>query len=149
LGRPMPGWEINSAPLYRLPFATVFINTLTAAVLGASAGFLEVFIENGRDRNSGIGTRMVEDPYALQLVAEASYAINGATLNFLHLCDEMMRTAEAGAPFTLEQRRNCVTAPRVQPKWPRMLSNACLSKAAAAQFFSTIRCSAVTRISKP
>ena len=104
LGRPMPGWEINSAPLYRLPFATVFINTLSAAVLGASAGFLAAFIENGRDRNSGIGTRMVEDPYALQLVAEASYAINGATLNFLHLCDEMMETAEAGNPFSPDQR---------------------------------------------
>jgi 3-hydroxy-9,10-secoandrosta-1,3,5(10)-triene-9,17-dione monooxygenase len=104
LGRRMPGWETNPGPLYRLPFATVFINTLSAAVLGASAGFLEAFVETGRERNSGMGIKMTEDPYCLQLVAEASYTIKSATLSFLNDCDEMMRTAEAGAPFTLERR---------------------------------------------
>jgi 3-hydroxy-9,10-secoandrosta-1,3,5(10)-triene-9,17-dione monooxygenase len=104
LGRPMPGWEINGGPLYRLPFATVFINTLTAAVLGASAGFLEAFIESGRDRNSGMGIKLIEDPYCLQLVAEASFAIKSATLNFLNDCDAIMQTAEAGDQFTLARR---------------------------------------------
>jgi 3-hydroxy-9,10-secoandrosta-1,3,5(10)-triene-9,17-dione monooxygenase len=104
LGRPIPGWEINRGALYRLPFAIVFINTLTAAVLGAAAGFLEAFIENGRERNGAMGTRLAEDPYCLQLVAEASYAIKSATLKFLNDCDEMMETAEAGAPFSMERR---------------------------------------------
>jgi 3-hydroxy-9,10-secoandrosta-1,3,5(10)-triene-9,17-dione monooxygenase len=100
----MPGWEVNRGPLYRLPFATVFINTLTAAVLGASAGFLEAFIDSGRERNSGMGAKLIDDPYCLQLIAESSYAIKSATLSFLNDCDEMMKTAEAGAPFTLERR---------------------------------------------
>jgi 3-hydroxy-9,10-secoandrosta-1,3,5(10)-triene-9,17-dione monooxygenase len=100
----MPGWEINRGPIYRLPFTTVFINTLTAAVLGASAGFLEAFIESGRERNSGMGTKMIEDPYSMQLVAEANYAIKSVTLKFLNDCDEMMETAKAGIPFTLERR---------------------------------------------
>jgi 3-hydroxy-9,10-secoandrosta-1,3,5(10)-triene-9,17-dione monooxygenase len=104
LGRPMPGWAMNRGPLYRLPFATVFINTLTAAVLGASAGFLETFIESGRERNSGLGIRLIEDPYCLQLAAESSYAIRSATLNFLNDCDEMIEAAEAGAPFSLRRR---------------------------------------------
>jgi 3-hydroxy-9,10-secoandrosta-1,3,5(10)-triene-9,17-dione monooxygenase len=104
LGRPMPGWELNRGPLYRLPFATVFINTLTAAVLGASAGFLEVFIESGRERNSGMGIKLIEDPYCLQLVAEASYSIKSATLSFLNDCSEMMETADAGAQFSLARR---------------------------------------------
>jgi 3-hydroxy-9,10-secoandrosta-1,3,5(10)-triene-9,17-dione monooxygenase len=104
LGRPMPGWEINRGALYRLPFATVFINTLTAAVLGAATGFLEAFIENGRDRNGAMGTKLAEDPYCLQLVAEASYAIAGVTLKFLNDCDEMMEAAEGGAQFSMERR---------------------------------------------
>jgi 3-hydroxy-9,10-secoandrosta-1,3,5(10)-triene-9,17-dione monooxygenase len=104
LGRPMPGWESNPAPLYRLPFAAVFINTLTAAVLGASAGLLEAFIETGRDRNSGMGIKLIDDPYCLQTVAEASYTINSATLSFLHDCDEMMQSAEAGEAFSLQRR---------------------------------------------
>jgi 3-hydroxy-9,10-secoandrosta-1,3,5(10)-triene-9,17-dione monooxygenase len=77
---------------------------LTAAVLGAAAGFLEAFIESGRDRNSGMGIKLVEDPYCLQAVAEASYTIKSATLAFLNDCDEMMKTAEADIPFGLERR---------------------------------------------
>ncbi len=101
----MPGWEKSIAGrLYRLPFATVFINTLTAAVLGASAGFLEAFIESGRERNSGMGSKMIEDPYAVQLVAKTNYTITSVTLKFLDDCDEMMETAKAGIPFTLERR---------------------------------------------
>jgi 3-hydroxy-9,10-secoandrosta-1,3,5(10)-triene-9,17-dione monooxygenase len=104
LGRPMPGWEVNPGPLYRLPFATVFINTLSAAVLGASAGFLEAFIASGRERNNGMGSKLTEDPYCLRLVAESTYAIKSATLKFLNDCDEMMAAAEAGAAFSLERR---------------------------------------------
>lgn len=104
LGRPMPGWDLNSAPLYRLPFAVVFINTLSAAVLGASAGFLDVWVENARTRKGGLGLMIAEDPYSQKLVAEASYAIESATLKFLHDCDAMMEEAAAGESFTLRRR---------------------------------------------
>jgi 3-hydroxy-9,10-secoandrosta-1,3,5(10)-triene-9,17-dione monooxygenase len=104
LGRPMPGWELNPAPLYRLPFATVFINTLSAAVLGAAAGFLEEWIEGSRERQGGMGLKIVEDPYSHKLVAEAAYAIKSATLKFLSDCDEIIETARAGTSFTFERR---------------------------------------------
>lgn len=104
LGRPMPGWELNPAPLYRLPFAAVFINTLTAAILGAAAGFLDAWIENSRGRKSGLGLVIAEDPFCQELVAQTSYAINSATLMFLSDCDEMMRSASAGEPLTLARR---------------------------------------------
>jgi 3-hydroxy-9,10-secoandrosta-1,3,5(10)-triene-9,17-dione monooxygenase len=103
-GRPMPGWEVNSAPLYRLPFAVVFINALSAAVLGASAGFLETWIENARTRKGGMGLKIAEDPYSQKLAAEASYAIESATLKFLYDCDEMMAAGAAGESFTLQRR---------------------------------------------
>ncbi|MGH7933987.1 MAG: hypothetical protein ACREQN_12600 [Candidatus Binataceae bacterium] len=103
-GRPMPGWELNPAPLYRLPFAVVFINTLSAAVLGASAGFLDDWIESGRTRKGGLGLKVAEDPYSHKLVAEASYTIKSASLKFLNDCDEMMESACGGGSFTLERR---------------------------------------------
>jgi 3-hydroxy-9,10-secoandrosta-1,3,5(10)-triene-9,17-dione monooxygenase len=102
LGRPMPGWELNPAPLYHLPFAWVFINTLSAAVLGASAGFLEAWIENSHGRQGGMGLKIAEDPYSQKLVAEAAYTIESATLKFLTDCDDAMAAASAG--FTLERR---------------------------------------------
>ena len=104
LGKPMPGWELNPAPLYRLPFATVFIGALSAAVLGAAAGFLDAWIESSRERKGGMGLKIAEDPYSQQLVAQASYTIKSVALKFLNDCDEMMETARAGEPFTLARR---------------------------------------------
>ncbi len=103
-GRPMPGWETNPAPLYRLPFAVVFINALSAAILGAAAGFLDAWIETSRERKGGMGLKIVEDPYSQELVAQTTYAIKSATLNFLNVSDEMIKTARAGEPFTLAHR---------------------------------------------
>ncbi|HXZ87946.1 MAG TPA: hypothetical protein VEF07_05210 [Candidatus Binataceae bacterium] len=104
LGRPLPGWEINPAPLYRLPFTAVFINALSAAILGASTGFLDAWIESGRTRHGGLGLKVAEDPYCQKLAAEASYTIKSAATKFLNDCDEMIETARAGEPFTLERR---------------------------------------------
>jgi 3-hydroxy-9,10-secoandrosta-1,3,5(10)-triene-9,17-dione monooxygenase len=103
-GRPMPGWEMNPAPLYHLPFAFVFANALSAAVLGASAGFLDTWIEISRTRRGGLGLKIAEDPYSQKLVAEAGYAIKSATLVFLHDCDDAMTDASARTPFTLQRR---------------------------------------------
>jgi 3-hydroxy-9,10-secoandrosta-1,3,5(10)-triene-9,17-dione monooxygenase len=104
LGRPLPGWELNPGPLYRLPFAIVFINTLTAAIVGASAGFLDEWLEIGRTRRGGLGLVVSKDPYSQKLAAESSYAIKSATLKFLHDCDDMMETARAGRMIALERR---------------------------------------------
>jgi 3-hydroxy-9,10-secoandrosta-1,3,5(10)-triene-9,17-dione monooxygenase len=104
LGRPMPGWEVNPAPLYRLPFAAVFFNTLTAAILGGAAGLLAAWIECNRQRQGGLGQKVAEDPFSHKLVAEASYTIDAATLKFLSDCDEMMTTAEAGESFNFTRR---------------------------------------------
>ncbi|HEV3110377.1 MAG TPA: hypothetical protein VGY99_07770 [Candidatus Binataceae bacterium] len=104
MGRPLPGWEINPAPLYRLPFAVVFINTLTAAILGATAGFMDTWLEIGRTRVGGLGLVVSKDPYSLKLAAEAGYTIKSASLKFLHDCDEMMDAAGAGETLTQERR---------------------------------------------
>ena len=104
LGKPLPGWELNPAPLYRLPFVVVFINTLTAAILGAAAGFLDAWLEISRTRHGGLGLVIAKDPYSQKLAAEASYTIKSATRMFLHDCDEMMDTARAGETFTMPRR---------------------------------------------
>jgi 3-hydroxy-9,10-secoandrosta-1,3,5(10)-triene-9,17-dione monooxygenase len=103
-GRELPGWDLNPGPLYRLPFAIVFINTLSAAILGAAAGFLDTWLEIGRTRRGGLGLIVSKDPYNRKLAAESSYTINSAALKFLHDCDEMMEAARAGETFTFERR---------------------------------------------
>jgi 3-hydroxy-9,10-secoandrosta-1,3,5(10)-triene-9,17-dione monooxygenase len=104
LGRPLPGWELNAAPLYRLPFAIVFINTVCAAILGAAAGFLDTWLEIGRTRRGGLGLVVARDPYSQKLAAEAAYTIKSATRMFLDDCDEMMDAAARGESLTMEWR---------------------------------------------
>jgi 3-hydroxy-9,10-secoandrosta-1,3,5(10)-triene-9,17-dione monooxygenase len=99
LGRPLPGWELNPSPLYRLPWIVVFVSTLTASTLGAALGFLDAWTEISRTRKSGFGLSVKEDPYTQKLLAEASYTINTAILRLQHDSDEMMDAGRAGEPF--------------------------------------------------
>jgi 3-hydroxy-9,10-secoandrosta-1,3,5(10)-triene-9,17-dione monooxygenase len=102
--RPLPGWEVNKAPLYRLPFGPVFNTTLTAAVIGAAAGFLDMWIEISRTRKTGLGVSLAQDPFAQKLLAEARYAIDGAMLRLYTDAEAMMASVRAGEPIPLKRR---------------------------------------------
>jgi 3-hydroxy-9,10-secoandrosta-1,3,5(10)-triene-9,17-dione monooxygenase len=103
-GHPLPGWDFNPAPLYRLPWAVVFISGLSAGALGASLGFLEAWTEISRTRRAGFGGYARDDPYSQQLAAEAAYTIHGGITRLLQDSEEMMETARAGEAFSLKQR---------------------------------------------
>jgi 3-hydroxy-9,10-secoandrosta-1,3,5(10)-triene-9,17-dione monooxygenase len=103
-GRPLPGWELNTAALYRLPWAAVFINAVVACVLGAAAGFLDTWTELGRTRKGGFGLKVSEDAFMQKLLAESKYTIDTAIMRLYSDCDEMMDAARAGEPFSLRRR---------------------------------------------
>jgi 3-hydroxy-9,10-secoandrosta-1,3,5(10)-triene-9,17-dione monooxygenase len=102
-GRQLPGWEYNPGPLYRLPFGPVFFRALTAVVVGAAQGFLDVWLEVSRTRFS-FGSKVNEDPVMQKLAADASYILKTVTQREISDCDEMMKIGRAGNMFTLEQR---------------------------------------------
>jgi 3-hydroxy-9,10-secoandrosta-1,3,5(10)-triene-9,17-dione monooxygenase len=104
LGRELPGWKINPAPLYRLPFAIVFNNALTASVLGAARGFLEQWIEISRTRKGGLGGIVAEDPFSQKLLTESAYAIDAGFLLMRRDFDELMDAAVAGKSLPLVRR---------------------------------------------
>ncbi len=104
LGRELPGWKLNPAPLYRLPFATVFNYALVAAVLGASRGFLDLWIEASRTRKGGMGGNSAEDPYIQKKLSEASYVIGAGFLMMRHDLDEVLDTVKRGATISLQRR---------------------------------------------
>jgi 3-hydroxy-9,10-secoandrosta-1,3,5(10)-triene-9,17-dione monooxygenase len=101
--RPLPGWDYNPGPLYRLPFGPVFFRVLTAAVVGAARGFLDAWLELSRTRLS-FGSKINEDPFMQKLAAEASYMLKTLVQRDLADCEEMMSISRAGEVFTLEQR---------------------------------------------
>jgi 3-hydroxy-9,10-secoandrosta-1,3,5(10)-triene-9,17-dione monooxygenase len=107
-GKPLPGWEINPAPLYRVPWALVFSSALVAATLGASRGFLDAWIEVNKTRSAAFGGyRLRDDPFTQKLLAEADHAIESGCLRLRADCDELMDAARAGR-FLARPRRAAI-----------------------------------------
>jgi 3-hydroxy-9,10-secoandrosta-1,3,5(10)-triene-9,17-dione monooxygenase len=104
MGRELPGWSINPSPLYRLPFPIVFNNALTASVLGAARGFLDLWIDLSRTRKGGMGGVIAEDPYCQSLLSECTYAIDGGFLAMRHDFAELMEAASAGRQVSFQRR---------------------------------------------
>jgi 3-hydroxy-9,10-secoandrosta-1,3,5(10)-triene-9,17-dione monooxygenase len=104
LGRELPGWELNPSPLYRLPFAVVFNYALTASVLGAARGFLELWIESTRTRKLGLGGIASEDPFLQKLLTEASYAIDTGFLMMRRDFEELIDAARAKSKLPYQRR---------------------------------------------
>ena len=61
MGRALPGQARNDGVLYRLPQPVVFNMALTASILGSAQGFLDVWIDESKDRVLMGGARMADD----------------------------------------------------------------------------------------
>jgi 3-hydroxy-9,10-secoandrosta-1,3,5(10)-triene-9,17-dione monooxygenase len=95
-GLPLAGWEVNPAPLYRVPWALVFSFALNAATLGAARGFLDAWTEINKTRVGGFGVRARDDLFTQKLLAESDHAIETALLRLKADAEELMDAARAG-----------------------------------------------------
>ncbi|MGH8967441.1 MAG: 3-hydroxy-9,10-secoandrosta-1,3,5(10)-triene-9,17-dione monooxygenase oxygenase subunit, partial [Actinomycetes bacterium] len=77
-----PGRKVNTGPLYRMPFGTIFTSTVAAGVIGMAAGCHDLYVARMRDRIrlSLGGGRFVEDEFAQVAVARAASEIDAAVL---------------------------------------------------------------------
>jgi 3-hydroxy-9,10-secoandrosta-1,3,5(10)-triene-9,17-dione monooxygenase len=100
-----PGAAVNTAPLYRLPFGSVFPYALVAPAIGVALGALEQFREHTKTR-VGVrdGVRLAEDPFMQVHLAEAAAEVDAARDWLLRCFEDMMRLARAGQTIPLEQR---------------------------------------------
>ncbi|MDP9101718.1 MAG: flavin-dependent monooxygenase [Actinomycetota bacterium] len=101
-----PGQELNTAPLYRLPFGTVFSDTITTPIIGMAQGAYEAHVETMRERVriSYGGQKVAQDPFAHVRVARAASDIDAAWLQLARNLDEEMRFAAAGEDLPMELR---------------------------------------------
>ena len=101
-----PGQELNTAPLYRLPFGTVFSDTITTPVIGMAQGAYEAHVETMRERVriSYGGQKVAQDPFAHVRVARAASDIDAAWLQLARNLEEQMRYAAAGEDLPMELR---------------------------------------------
>jgi 3-hydroxy-9,10-secoandrosta-1,3,5(10)-triene-9,17-dione monooxygenase len=104
-GNALPGWEVNTGPLYRLPWSVVFTMALAAPVFGAARGFVDRWIEESASRKLfGGQDRLRDDPLTQRRLAEATWTLDAAVVRMQTDADELTRIAEAGDLPTMQQR---------------------------------------------
>lgn len=109
-----PGQQVNTGPLYRMPFASIFTSTITAPVIGAVSGCYSAYISamRNRIRLSMGGGRYSEDQFAHVAVARAASEIDAAILqmdrNVSELYGHAIRREEIPAELRLRTRRDQV-----------------------------------------
>jgi 3-hydroxy-9,10-secoandrosta-1,3,5(10)-triene-9,17-dione monooxygenase len=86
-----PGQTMNTAPLYRLPWAQVFVRAVSTAAIGALQGALSAYTHIASKRvstNTGKATKI--DPAVLIAAARTQSAINEMKTALMRNFDEMM-----------------------------------------------------------
>jgi len=110
-----PGHEVNSAPLYRIPFGSIFSYAITTPIIGMATGAYQAHVEyqQRRVRASYVGQKSADDPFAQVRVAEAAALLDVAWLALERDMTELMGHANAGEkiplPLRLRVRRDQVT----------------------------------------
>jgi 3-hydroxy-9,10-secoandrosta-1,3,5(10)-triene-9,17-dione monooxygenase len=101
-----PGQELNTSALYKLPFGTVFSNTITAPIIGIAEGAYRAHIDRMQERVriSYGGQKVSGDGFAHVRVARAASEIDAAWLQLERNIREEYRYADAGEEIPRELR---------------------------------------------
>jgi 3-hydroxy-9,10-secoandrosta-1,3,5(10)-triene-9,17-dione monooxygenase len=104
MGRALPGQERNDGVLYRLPWSVVFNLALASSILGSAQGFLDVWIDESKDRVLTGGARMADDALSQRRLAVALWDLDAAVTVMRDVAQTMWDMAEARATPTMGQR---------------------------------------------
>lgn len=100
-----PGKEAFPADLYKLPFGQIFVRAVSTAAIGALQGALDTFVDFGKVRVGGMGSKTSEQPPAQEAVAATSLAIDEMKLVMERNFDVLMEKIRAGQALDdIEQR---------------------------------------------
>jgi 3-hydroxy-9,10-secoandrosta-1,3,5(10)-triene-9,17-dione monooxygenase len=110
-----PGQAVNTGPLYKLPFASVFSCSISVPVIGMATGAYDAYVNHTRERvRASTGGRAAEDSFNQLRIAEAASRIDGAVLQIERDIDAEMRHVTAGEkipfPLRMQTRRDQVNA---------------------------------------
>lgn len=100
-----PGQVENDGPLYRLPWAQVFLRLVSTAALGGARAGVEAALEITRSRvSSNTGKASKSDPNVLAAIADAHSQIEEMSVVLRASFDDLIRQAEAGEEIPLRTR---------------------------------------------
>jgi len=99
-----PGVDQNSAILYHLPWAQIFIRVVSTPAIGAARDALSLYSELVRGKASGDVTKLAQDTGTQMRIAVARNSIEEMTTILLANFDAMMGTLRAGETIDLQDR---------------------------------------------
>lgn len=100
-----PGNAVNTAPLYRLPFAQIFVRAVSTSSIGALQGAINLFRQYASKRVSiNSGQKTTEDVGAQLACAEAQAAADEMRLVLLRNFSSMMQSVRDGQAIPIETR---------------------------------------------
>jgi 3-hydroxy-9,10-secoandrosta-1,3,5(10)-triene-9,17-dione monooxygenase len=100
-----PGQASNTAPIYRLPFASLFSSAIANPILGMANGALEEYLGWTRDRvRASTGAKASGDSFNQLRIAEAATLVDAATLALERSLTEELELAIAGQKIPMELR---------------------------------------------
>lgn len=101
-----PGQDVNTSPLYKLPFHSIFTSTITAPIVGMATGAYDEHVEMQRKRVRAayIAEKAVNDPFASVRIARASSEIDAAWALLMNNLREMQALVESDQKIPLNLR---------------------------------------------
>jgi len=100
-----PGQAVNTSPLFRMPWAQIFVRAVSTGSIGALQGALNAYIDIAGKRvstNTGKATKV--DPVALNAAARTQSAILEMKRTLFVSFEEMMAKLRAGEQIPMQDR---------------------------------------------
>lgn len=99
------GNEINTSPLFRLPFGQIFVRSVSSTSIGIAERALEAFTSTAAKRiAAGDQSKVAVDPTVQRIAADAAAAIDEVKLVLYRNMDELMSYAERGQTPPIDRR---------------------------------------------
>jgi 3-hydroxy-9,10-secoandrosta-1,3,5(10)-triene-9,17-dione monooxygenase len=100
-----PGLALNDAPLFKLPFAQIFVRAVCTACIGALQGALDDFRGYAATRvSANSGAKTTDDTGAQTACANAAIAIDEMKVLLHRNFDELLAAAQGGPEVSIERR---------------------------------------------
>jgi 3-hydroxy-9,10-secoandrosta-1,3,5(10)-triene-9,17-dione monooxygenase len=101
-----PGQELNRAPLYKLPYGSVFSYSITTPIIGMATGAYQAHVAYTRERVrvAYVGQKAAQDPFAQVRVAEAAAEIDAAWTALERNMMDLMSCVRTGQPIPVDLR---------------------------------------------
>lgn len=100
-----PGQETNTGPLYTLPWAQVFMRSVSTAAFGGARAAIAAAMEIAQTRvSTNTGKASKDDPFLNAAIARAHAEVGEMEQTLRLTFEDLMAHAEAGEPIPMEKR---------------------------------------------